>query len=60
MGDFHILMTFLHSYKQLEIERLLQLFTDLSKDATIAVTELHTTAKPLAEPAIFGYQVRIA
>ena len=34
--------------------------TDLSEEATIAVTELYTTANLLAENAILGSQVRIA
>jgi hypothetical protein len=39
---------------------LTQLLTKLSEDATIAVTELYTTADLLAENAILGCQVRIA
>jgi hypothetical protein len=37
-----------------------QLFANLSKDATIAVTKQYATMNLLAENAIFRFQVRIA
>src|SRR5262245_3196477 len=37
-----------------------QLFANLSKDATIAVTERHATMDLSTENAIFRFQVRIA